>query len=256
MPVYSDKHKTLQALRQQFGSAALEVKQEPLSAATLSNGLNPALFASGLHEMIAATAADRSAALAFALGAAIQNSEPGRVLFCAALAHERQETGLLYGAGLHRLGVDPARLILLAAPREKALLWAAEEAASCPALGAAVIVLGAREKLYGFTASRRLKLRQERSGVPLFLVRATSGEPTAATARWRIAAAPSQGRSVPGAAQPLLGSPRWRVCLERHGGQPPREWDIDYDEALRLRVAAPVSDRPNNAHRTKAWRAA
>lgn len=78
---------------------------------------------------------------------------------------------MLYGAGLHRFGLDPGRVLLFAAPSEKALLWAAEQAASCPAWGGAIIVLGQREKLYGFTVSRRLKLRQQRSGVPLFLVR-------------------------------------------------------------------------------------
>jgi protein ImuA len=249
------KHKMVAALRQRLcldqppGGAAVS---RPLIASTP----DLELFAGGLHEVVSDTGADHAAALAFALIAARQGQRVEGALFFAALASQSQDNGELYGHGLAQLGLAAEQVILLSAPSEKALLWAAEEAASCPALGAAVIALGAREKLYGFTASRRLKLRQEKSGVPLFIVRRMAGEPTAATARWRIASAPSQGVSVPGASAPLLGAPRFRLWLERYAGQPPQEWEIDYDAAHRLRVAAPLSDRPLDARRGRGRRAA
>jgi protein ImuA len=198
----------------------------------------------GLHEIIGDTPADFAAAQAFALSAAIQNGRAQRPLFFGTLARASQERGTLYGAGLHHFGLDPGRVLLFAGPSEKALLWAAEEAANCPALGGVIIVLGQREKLYGFTASRRLKLRQQRSGVPLFLVRTMADEPTAATTRWRIAFTPSQGLMAPSAPAPLLGIPRFRVLLERYAGMPPRQWEVELDETHTLRVAAPVSHRP------------
>lgn len=134
--------------------------------------------------------------------------------------------------------------MLLLAPSEEALLWAAEEAASCRALAAAVIVLGRHDRRYGFTESRRLKLRQEKSGTPLFIVRERAGEASAATARWRVGFAASQGR------------PHFRVCLERHAGRAPLDLEVELDEAHALRVVAAVSDRPARTPRFGDQRAA
>jgi protein ImuA len=113
--------------------------------------------------------------------------------------------------GVKQIGVDPHRMLMLEAPNEKELLCAAEDAANCDALGGVIVALGRREKLYGFQASRRLKLRQERHGVPLFIIRAMTGEPTAATVRWCVAYAPSDGINAADAAMPLLGLPPFRL---------------------------------------------
>jgi protein ImuA len=210
--------------------------------------VDPALLRRGLHEMIGETPADFAAAMALALAAAGQcEHAEGAVLF-GTLAGESQERGLLYGAGLDVFGLDAGRMVLIEAPSEKSLLWAAEEAAGCSGLASAVIVLGTREKLYGFLASRRLKLRLEKSGVPLFVVRAKGGEPTAATARWRVSFAPSDGLKVPGSPVPLLGLPHFRLRLERYAGLPPQCWEIECDQTHRLRVAATVPDRPAGTH--------
>jgi hypothetical protein len=125
----------------------------------------------------------------------------------ATLSGEERERGMIYGAGLDGLGVDPAKICLVVARDEKSLLWAAEEAASCPALAASIITLSRSEKLYGFTESRRLKLRQEKSGVPLFIVRSQPREASAASARWRVAFANSDGLRTPGGAISRL------ICL-------------------------------------------
>jgi protein ImuA len=136
---------------------------------------------------------------------------------------------------VRQLGVDPYRMLMLEAPNEKELLCAAEDAANCDALGGVIVALGRREKLYGFPASRRLKLRQERHGVPLFIIRAMAGEPTAATARWRVAYAPSAGINAAGSSMPLLGLPRYRVALEHYAGWPVQEWTLELDEGHALR---------------------
>ena len=256
MTTTHNKHSALQALRQRLSCFDTPNSVQRLLQPLAGGYLAPALFATGLHEIIGETPPDFDAALAFALIAAGHRRMRGRALFVATLLGKEQEYGALYGAGLDPLGLDPARICLLIAPSEKALLWAAEEAASCPALAASVIALGPCEKLYGFTASRRLKLRQEKSGVPIFIVRSRSGEATAATARWRVAFASSQGLRAPGSSVPLLGLPRFRVCLDRYAGLPPLQWEIELDEAHALRVAAPVSDRPAAARPFRDQRAA
>jgi protein ImuA len=200
--------------------------------------VSPNIFTSGLHEMVGDTPANFTAATAFAPIAAAQDKSNTRPLFFATLASDRQERGQPYGHGVHQLGIDPDRILLLEAPSEKELLWAVEEAANCDALGGIIVALGRREKLYGFAASRRLKLRQERHGVPLFIIRAMTGESTAATARWHVASAPSAGTDAAGAPMPLLGLPGFRVVLERYAGWPAQEWLLELDETHALRVAA------------------
>jgi hypothetical protein len=68
-----------------------------------------------------------------------------------------------------------------------------------------------------------------------------TGQPTAATARWRVAYAPSKGIEVRGAPMPLLGLPRFHVMPEHHAGWPVQEWLLELDETRALRVAIPVS---------------
>ncbi|HEY7644888.1 MAG TPA: hypothetical protein VH858_07610 [Hyphomicrobiales bacterium] len=239
-----DKQSALCELRRHIsfldGAQNGERRLEPVCGDQLA----PAFFAHGLHEIVGETPADRAAAAAFALIAAGYGAKSKQALLFAAPDREGRETGWLYGAGLDRLGVDPASLVLVRAPSEKALLWTAEEAASCRALAAAIIVLGRHQKLYGFTASRRLKLRQEKSGTPLFIVRPRTGEASAATMRWRVMFAPTEGLRVPGSLVPLPGRPRFRVFLERYGGAAPLQWEVELDEAHALRVVAAVSDRP------------
>ena len=242
-----DKHNALQALRQHLRLPDATGSTQRLLQPVTGDQLSAEMFAEGLHEIVGETPGDRAAAILFALLAGNDRKQRRRALFFASLAGKGREGRLLYGAGLARLGLNPARLCLLVAPSEKALLWAAEEAASCPALASAVIALGRHEKLYGFTESRRLKLRLEKSGVPLFIVRSQAGEASAATARWHVAFAASEGLRAPGSPVPLLGRPRFRVRLERYAGVPPLQWEIELDEAHALRVAAADSDRPADA---------
>jgi protein ImuA len=239
-----DKHRALEALRQRLPfSGSLKSQNGPLPPVKKGR-LDAGLSASGLHEIFGETPADIVAASAFALIAAGQRRLRNRALFYGTLSGEDQESGILYGAGVDHLGLDPAKVCVVIAPDEKSLLWAAEEAASCAALAASIITLPRSEKLYSFTESRRLKLRQKKSGVPLFIVRSRPRQASAATARWRVAFAKSDGLRTPGSPVPLLGRPRFRVALDRYAGLPPHQWEIEFDEAHALRVAAPVSDRP------------
>jgi len=78
--------------------------------------------------------------------------------------------GLPYGPGLAALGLDPARLLLGAMPDDAMLLRAAVDALRCPALGGLVMELRGRAPLLDLTASRRLALAAEASGVTALLL--------------------------------------------------------------------------------------
>ena len=100
--------------------------------------------------------------------------------------------GQLYMPGLVELGGDPRSVILAVLPDEKTLLRAAGDAAACWGLGALVIECWGKAPLLTLTASRRLALAAEKSGVTLFLLRiGVQPVPSAAATRWSISAAPS-----------------------------------------------------------------
>ena len=205
----------------------------PLGLPALDAALDGGLPTGCLQEVIAA---DEGAAAGFAAFLLARVAGEGRDILWASLG-----AGDLYPPGLAAFGLDPARLLLLAAPSPAELLWALEEALRCPALGA---VLGEVERLDP-TAGRRLQLAAAAGGVTGFLLARHARAPAAVSAaalRWRVA-------SLPGSS-PTTG--RWRVELLRRRGGRPGAWILEReDETHRLVVAAELADgslEPATAH--------
>ncbi|WP_157089201.1 ImuA family protein [Oceanibaculum pacificum] len=142
----------------------------------------------------------------------------GRALWLR-LRRDRQETGEPYGPGLARYGLPPDRLMLVEARAPSDLLWAVEEGLR----GGALSVALAEGVSPDVTASRRLQLAAEASGVTALLV--SSGPVRArsvALTRWRVTAAPS-ARGV--------HRPRWQVELLHCRGGKPGSWIMEWDDA-------------------------
>src|SRR3546814_8550577 len=93
---------------------------------------------------------------------------------------ERQAGGL-YAPGLREIGIDPARLILGLLPDPLAVLRAAADVVRCPEAGVAVVELWRNPRQLDLTASRRLALAAETSGVTVLLLR-VSALPATSTA--------------------------------------------------------------------------
>ncbi len=204
-----------------------------------------ALLASGFHELLAAAPGDESLTLALAFSMAAKAMAGGSKNLCyCALASEAQERGGLYGYGLPALGIEPDRVLMITAGKEKDLLWTLEEAIASGAFGAVIGMSGPKERLYGFASSRRLKLRSAASGTPFFLMRHWQSEgTTAAQGRWRISARPSRSEGEHGGYR-LLGPPRLQLRLERMGGLPPREWEMEFDATRGFHMAPLLADGP------------
>lgn len=131
----------------------------------------------------------------------------------------------LHAAGLAAYGLTPDRLIAVRATRDADALWAMEEALRCKRLSAVLGEVGGLD----LTASRRLQLATESSGVTGFLLQSTArrSAASAAVTRWRVAPAPSR------TAEPGVGDPRWRAELERCRGGRPGVWLLEWrDGAL------------------------
>lgn len=147
----------------------------------------------------------------------------------------------LFAPALHLAGLHPARVIHVEAGSDTNVLLAMEECLRHPGLAG---VVGEIAK-YSTTASKRLQLAAEASGVPAFVFRRASkpdqlADGTAAVTRWRITAAPSEDLGIPS-----LARPRWRVALERCRGGNPHHWIVEGCDAQgRIALPAALVDRP------------
>lgn len=202
-----------------------------------------------------------AAALGFisALLARLVARAPGMVLWCRRRGAS-YESGDIYAPGLAALGLDPSRLIFLGAKQGQEVLWAMREGLSCPRLLA--VVGEVEDATVGLTASRRLQLAAEKSGVGCFLLRrlppggehsntapGNAEEPSAALSRWHVRAAPSglvPGLETAPVAQRWLGPGRlrWHAELRRCRAAAFREWLVEWHhETGNFTVAAPICDR-------------
>ena len=122
-----------------------------------------------LHEIAPETEGDLPAAFGFLaalLGRMLTAGQAGaaRVRAPRALAGR----GRPYGHGLARLGLDPARLILVAAGDDRQALWAMQEALHS---GVPAAVAGALAARLDLKLSQRLQLAAGEAGIPLVLLR-------------------------------------------------------------------------------------
>src|SRR6516164_8795333 len=209
--------------------------------------LGGGLALGALHEILGAGDDEEDGAVTAAFAAGIlgrlatqeSSAGDGTVLWC--LPHPD-----FYGPGLTAHGLDPARLVLVRAPRDAEILLAMEEGLRAPGIAAVVGEVGTLPAV----ASRRLQLAAERSGITAFLLRRwrDGGQaarernlPNAAVTRWRVAALPSQ--PLPG--EPGVGRPRWRVELLRCRGGEPACWEVEGADATgHVSLASALADRP------------
>ena len=204
-----------------------------------------------LHEVFAADAGIATAFCALLAGRLAKDAENASVLWC-----ERPWTldaGALYGPALLQFGIDPARLILVRARRDSDALWAMEEGLRCDQVAAVVGELGD----ISLTASRRLQLAAEETGVTALSLRSKVDKPppSAAATRWRLDAVTHE-KDWPRAndnndfintppALPELGAARWQAELFRCRGGTSANWMMEWnDETGDLSVATEIRNRP------------
>ena len=216
----------------------------PLGITAVDGVLGGGLLRGALHEIAAPGEAHLTAATGFALGLAAGTQ--ARVCWIAedmALI----ESGAPYGPGLDPFSLVPERLLTVAAPHRRDLLWAMEEALRCRAIGAVIGEL--RHDEIDAVAVRRLSLAAAEHGALALLLRAkpVHDASTAAT-RWIVGASPaSQIHAFE------FGAPRFAAQLVRNRRGPTGAWILEWsdtDERFVLAthsvpVAAPLLHRPH-----------
>ena len=144
----------------------------------------------------------------------------------------RKESGVPYLPGLGDLD-----LMLVAVNRPLDALWAMEEGLYCGSLRAVIGEIWGSPPALSFTATKRLALRAEASGVPcLMMRRGAAPDLSAARDRWRLNSLPS-ARLADDPQAP--GAPRWQAELFRSRSRAPGQWVIG-DEAPTDRVDRPA----------------
>ncbi len=214
--------------------ARIERRHQPVGAAAayaptghdgLDRALGGGLLRGRVHELWIADRDEAGSGAGFA--GVLAHRLGGEWLWLREDAAERG-MGRLHAAGAAALGCDPARLILGVLPDAAAVLRCAADAVRCPALGAVVIELWGDPRPLDLTATRRLALATEGSGVTALLLR-VAGHAAPSAAQTRIAVAPVPSIAL---AANAPGHPAWRIELLRQRGRPDGGvWRVTWDRA-------------------------
>jgi protein ImuA len=142
------------------------------------------------------------------------------------------ESGRIYPPGL---GLPD--LIHVEVRDAKSALGALEEGLSCASRSAVIGEGWGDPASLDFTATRRLAVAADRSGVACWLVRLSgSANLSGARMRWRIASRPSLLHPFDARAP---GSPAWEAELFRSRASPPGRWSIAHEADAFHLVAGP-----------------
>lgn len=186
---------TLSALKRQVAAMERRVPIGKVVRVATGHGDIDAALGGGiargrLHEIFAAEAGDAGSATGFAGMLSIRLG--GGIVWLREEAAVRGG-GHLHAPGLVEIGLDPARLLLGLLPDALSVLRAAADVVRCAGVGVAVIELHRDPKVLDLTASRRLALAAEESGVAALLLRiAATPVASAADTRWAVRSCASQ----------------------------------------------------------------
>lgn len=186
-----------------------------------------------LSEIFAGTGRD-AGAVGFALAQLADDALPGnKPLLWVQDRMSILETGRPFPRGI------AAEFIHVEARDAKAALWAMEEGLKCAALSAVVGEIWGNPKALDFTATRRLAVAAERSGVAAVLL-LFNAVPNLSGARMRWHAS---SRSSPLHPHDALapGAPAWALDLFKARGVDPGRWDVAH-EADGLHLLAQSGD--------------
>ncbi|MFL6743336.1 MAG: ImuA family protein, partial [Sphingomicrobium sp.] len=147
---------------------------------------------------------------------------------------------ILESGRVHPPGLPTSDLIHVEARDARDALWTLEEGLRCSALSCVIGEIWGDPKVLDFTATRRLAVAAERSGVAAGLIRLGGhANLSGARMRWRVASAPS----LPNDFDPKApGLPAWDAELFRARAMPPGRWSVAHDSD-RFHLVAESGDR-------------
>ena len=179
-----------------------------------------------LHEVFGGAVEDNGSTAGFAAMLALRGLQPDRsILWLRTIAAVRKG-GRFNPAGFAELGGDPSLLFMAVAPDETALLRSAADALRCDGFGVVVVECWGSPAILDLTATRRLTLAADRSGVTAVMLRLDAREqPSTAHTRWSVRpalATPLEARAP--------GHPTFELTLlRRRAGPAGKSWMVEWD---------------------------
>lgn len=192
----------------------------------LDTALDGGLARGRVHELFAAEAGDGPSTTGFTAMLALKTVGRKAPIFWLRSDEAQRRGGHFHAPGLVELGGDPDGLVLGIAPDARTLLKSAADAARCTGLKVLVVECWGKCPELDLTASRRLALAAEQSGVTLFLLRLEAEPvPSAADTRWSVSAAPSRPLEAD-----APGPPMFEIeLLRRRAGPSGMRWRLEWD---------------------------
>lgn len=229
---------------------ATEVPRARLGHGPADACLGGGLRLAALHEVFPAASCDEAAASGFALALAARALGRRKWLLWVRQDFSALENGDIHAPGLFETGIDPNRVLMVRAPDVMGALRAGAEGLACKGMGAVIIEVWGKAKIFDLVASRRLALVAAEHGVTAIVLRfGTAPEPSAAETRWLAGSAPSSPSNAED-----WGAPRFDAALMRHRhggcGRWVMEWDRDngiFRQTHSCALAAISSGRPAEA---------
>lgn len=138
-------------------------------------------------------------------------------------------------------GLDGLSVLRVEANRPADVLWSMEEGLRTASLAGVLGEIWGDPAVLDFTATKRLSMRAQASGVPVWMMRrGCAPSLSAARNRWRVASLPS---SLPLHDAKAPGAPAWQVELFRSRELPTGRWVARYDRTThRLYFSSPSGD--------------
>lgn len=179
----------------------------------------------GVHEFYATSQGDAGAAVALALLLGARACAGAQPLIWLRIAGDKAGK-CPHAPGLAQLSIDPNAVLLMELPDIEGLLVAAGESVHHSGVGAVVLEVHGRAPQLDLTASRRLALAAERSGVTVLIVRnGAMPIPSAAHSRWEVASAPSAPLPTNAPGHPVFDLRLLRQRQGRDGLHVQLEWN-------------------------------
>lgn len=194
--------------------------------AALDAALDGGLAQGRLHELFARERDDGTSAAGFAAMLALRARHRAAAILWLRTNEAERCSGRFHAPGFAELGGDPDALLLALAPDPRALLQSAADAAGCVGLGAVVVECWGKFPALDLTASRRLVLAAEQSGVTVIVLRIdASPVASAADTRWAVQAAPSAALEADAPGPALFDI----ELLRRRAGPSGMRWRVEWD---------------------------
>jgi len=244
--------KTVEALRRSV--AQIDGRQERLSIqsdnAQLTFGIKDidSLIGCGLalddmHELRCSQSRDLACMAGFLLGLLLRLNTQ-RPVICISEPSARLDTGRIFPDGASYFGFDTSRLVHITPIHLKDAFWATGEAVRSGGSAAVMFHLKGNPQSFDLSISRKLMLRAQTSGTPLFIVRQAGEEETSsASTRWHI----KPETSLPDQAFTKgVGQMRLTLTLEKNRNGQLGRWPIAWNP--QTRSFNHVKESPDTTH--------